>query len=341
MPRSFTLSVSPRSRQPPGHHRTILRDLFGADSVIRSARNTAHDGASSRCLIRSEADIARQARIKSRSEWVEQAVPTLRIVPQDLWDRAAARRRAVARVPFSRRAGPKRLLSGLMKCAVCGSNYIVASGQYLGCSGYRNKRICENRRTITMNEVVDRVLDALQRHLLSPDAVAAAVEAYRLERKRRANDRARNEGSLTRELGELSRQINRWVDAIGDGTIDPKTIAPKLNAASARRDEIHGALRAVPSDDPTVLHPQAALRYGQQVAQLHEAIKAGGEVAGREVVALVRGMIDAIEIMPGPERMELTVVGTLAGFLHRQQEGVSIATPVVAGIGFEPMTFRL
>ena len=59
------------------------------------------------------------------------------------------------------------------------------------------------------------------------------------------------------------------------------------------------------------------------------------------MVELVRGMIDAIEIMPGPDRMELTVVGTLASFLHRQQDGAVIATPMVAGIGFEPMTFRL
>ena len=50
------------------------------------------------------------------------------------------------------------------------------------------------------------------------------------------------------------------------------------------------------------------------------------------MVALVRGMIDAIEIMPGPVRMELTVAGTLASFLHRQQDGAVIATPVVAGI---------
>ena len=93
-------------------------------------------------------------------------------------------------------------------------------------------------------------------------------------------------------------------------------------------------------DNTPVLHPHAATRYRQQVAELHAAIKAGGEKAGREVVELVRGMIDASRYA-GVERMELTIVGTLASFLHRQQEGVSIAMPVVAGIGCEPMTIRL
>ncbi len=64
---------------------------------------------------------------------------------------------------------------------------------------------------------------------------------------------------------------------------------------------------------------------------MHAAIKAGGQKAGQEVVELVRGMIDAIKIMPGAALMELTVVGTLASFLHRQQDGAVIATPVVAG----------
>lgn len=79
------------------------------------------------------------------------------------------------------------------------------------------------------------------------------------------------------------------------------------------------------------LHPHAAMRYRQQVAELHDAIRAGTSGA-REVIDLIRGMIDAIEIKPGPERMELVVVGTLAGFLHRQ--GDANAMPVVAGMGF-------
>lgn len=283
----------------------------------------------------------RQARPNPPHLWQRQDVPKLRIVPQELWDRAEARRREIGHKPFSRRARPKHLLSGLMKCAICGASFIVASGQYLGCSAYRNKRTCENHRTITMDEIVDRVLDALQRHLLSPEAVAAVVEAYRLERQRPARDRAKNEGALTRELGELQRKIKRWVHLLGDGALEPGDIKDEFNAASRRRDEVEAQLRAVPRDDAAVLHPHAATRYRHKVAELHAAIKAGGEKADQEVVELVRGMIDAIEILPGPERMELTVVGTLASFLHRQQDGASIATPMVAGIGIEPMDLQV
>ena len=124
-----------------------------------------------------------------------------------------------------------------MKCAVCGSTYIVASGSYLGCSAYRNKRTCDNHRTITKDEILDRVLDALQRHLLSAEAVAAAVEAYRLERQLLARDRAKNEGALAREHGELSRKVKRWVHLLGEGSLEPVDIKDeftRLHCASKK-----------------------------------------------------------------------------------------------------------
>ena len=282
----------------------------------------------------------RQARPNPPHLWQRQKAPELRIVPQDLWDQAHAQRRNISSKVPGHRPRAKHLLSGLMKCGLCGESYILASRHYLGCSGYRNKRTCSNNRTISMHEVEDRVLTALQRHLLAPEVVAAGVQAYREERQRLARNRARNEGVLKRELGELDRKISRWVQAIGDGVVEAKAIKAELNAACARRDEIDAMLRALPREDAAVLHPQAAERYRQRVADVHAALKLG-DTAGREAVALVRGMIEAIEIRPGREKMELTVVGDLAAFLHREQDGNLSTTPLVAGVGFEPTTFRL
>ena len=75
-----------------------------------------------------------------------------------------------------------------------GSSYIVVNNAWLGCSAVRNKGTCENRRVIRVSEVEDRVLDALQHHLLAPEVVAAAVEAYRAERLRLAHERTHADG---------------------------------------------------------------------------------------------------------------------------------------------------
>jgi hypothetical protein len=48
-----------------------------------------------------------------------------------------------------------------------------------------------------------------------------------------------------------------------------------------------------------------------------------------EVVELIRGMLDPVEIKLMPRRIELTFVGTLAAFLHPGKYGV--LTTAVAG----------
>jgi hypothetical protein len=52
-----------------------------------------------------------------------------------------------------------------------------------------------------------RVLAALKKHLLAPDVIGAATDAYRKERKRLSREAARERGSLQRELGQRERKI--------------------------------------------------------------------------------------------------------------------------------------
>jgi hypothetical protein len=139
----------------------------------------------------------RQARPNPHTAWQTQEVPELRIVVQDLWDAVQARRRQLNLVILTKRQRTKHMLSGLLKCDECGESYILTSRNYLGCSGHRNKRTCTNRRTITMGEVEDRVLSALQCFLLTPEVVAASIEVYRQERRKRAKNLARERAGLS------------------------------------------------------------------------------------------------------------------------------------------------
>ena len=182
------------------------------------------------------------------------------IVPIELWDAVQARRADVNAVPLARRPRAKRVLSGLLRCGQCGGTYIVVSRDYVGCSNHRNKGVCSNARTITMREIEDRVLVALQRHLLTPEVVAVAIEAYRAERQRLAKERVRERSTVTRELGEVKRKIGRMIQSIQDG-VDAKGIAAAFNELHARQESLEAKLRAAPADDIAVLHPNAAERY--------------------------------------------------------------------------------
>jgi hypothetical protein len=51
--------------------------------------------------------------------------------------------------------------------------------------------------------------------------------------------------------------------------------------------------------------------------------------------------VQEILVRPETTPIGLEVVGDLTALLHREQDGNSGTVPVVAGVGFEPTTFRL
>jgi len=74
----------------------------------------------------------RQARRNDRSNWMTAEIPELAIIDRELWEAAQARRRA----RLWQRRGPKGLLSGLLKCGVCGASYIIVTKDHpIGISG--------------------------------------------------------------------------------------------------------------------------------------------------------------------------------------------------------------
>ena len=78
--------------------------------------------------------------------------PGLRIIPQELWEKAQARRMTVKQLftggkkPNPRSINPTRLLSGLLRCGHCGGSMTVEHGPtgiFYGCTGHRQGRGCD------------------------------------------------------------------------------------------------------------------------------------------------------------------------------------------------------
>ena len=252
----------------------------------------------------------RQARPNAESDWVEQEMPDLRIVPDALWSAVQARRAASATSHPSRQRRPKRVLSGLLRCGVCGGTVIVVQGPYVGCSNHSNKRTCDNRRLMPMEEIEQRVLEALRTHLLSPERIELAIETYRREREARAKAYAKDRRAIERELADVKRGVERVMNMIVKGMGDPIDLGEQSKALASRRRELEAKLPLIETNVVS-LHPQAAIRYRQKVEEIQAALTAG-DSAGQEAVAMVRSLIDRIVITPQPERMGLEVFGDLA-----------------------------
>jgi site-specific DNA recombinase len=98
----------------------------------------------------------------------------------------------------------------------------------------------------------------------------------------------------------------------------------------------------VPGKEIVSLHPQAAQRYKQKVAEIHDALSRG-DAASAEAVGLVRDLITEIRVMPRGkgEPVALEIVGDLAALMATERDENSVTASMVAGVGFEPTTFRL
>jgi hypothetical protein len=111
--------------------------------------------------------------LRPESEWIVTEQPHLRIVAQELWERVQGR--SASRL-MMRKGTPvtnmKYLLSGLLKCGMCESRYVMADYHRYACSGYLNRRHCENQLRVRRDLVETKCLDGLKRELLTPSALS-------------------------------------------------------------------------------------------------------------------------------------------------------------------------
>jgi site-specific DNA recombinase len=149
------------------------------------------------------------------SGWITKTVPALHIISDELWDSAKERQKGVRRAvadggTFGRARRPQYLLSGLTKCGVCGSGFIMASANRLSCFGARYKGTCDNRLTIRRDEVESRVLKALQDKLLNQELFDEFCEEFTHEPA--ADAAPRQHGfSETRGRGSAPASRSCWI----------------------------------------------------------------------------------------------------------------------------------
>ena len=299
----------------------------------------------------------RQARLNPPEDWIIEEVPDLCILPQDLWDAVKARqltsRSAVIAKGLNRpeRAKrPKHLFSGLLKCACCGGGYTIVGKTNYGCANTRNKGTCNNRKTIKREDLEARVLAGLKDQLLHPDLIAEFVKAYQDEHNRLSAQISVDEAKTKRELAQVTRKIDRITDAIAEGMFH-ESLKAKLDSLETSKAELEADLSNADQTAAVLLHPNLSDVYRNKVANLTEALN--DPETKTEATTLIRSLLEEIRLFPNADGpMEIELVGELAGLLalgqtqgqtktasKRDASGRSVT--LVAGVGFEPTTFRL
>ena len=291
----------------------------------------------------------RTSRLAPEGERVTTPVPQLRIVPDALWDEVQARYASVALGPQQRQPGTNtrradRLLTGRVRCGVCGGSMSVGGADArLVCSVRRERgaEACSNGRGVRSAEVESRVTAALRDLLLQPAVVEEAVREFQaLAGQRRKEDRLAR-AKQEAELAEVKRRAARLVDQVADGLLSGAAVKERLDVLEARRAALEREYEAERADTGLVIHPAAPQRFRALVEQLNSVLAMEDTVERRAAREALRALIRKVVVTPLPERgrCEVTVVTELAALVS-EGAGARIKS-LGAGTGFEPVTFRL
>ncbi|MBK9584837.1 MAG: recombinase family protein [Alphaproteobacteria bacterium] len=278
-------------------------------------------------FIKDPATGRRVTRLNDESALIRQDLPELRIVPQDLWAAAKARQKALdAKAPgLWARNRPRYLLSGLVKCGVCGGGYAKINSTHYGCASSKNKgeSVCGNRKTMAREVLEQRVLSALQTHLMRDDLLTLFCEEYtrHLNRLRAAQDSALADSRAERE--KLQKARANVLTAIREG-IAAALVKDELESIAARLETLDSVIARGSEHAKPLLHPAMARRYRAEIAGLREALASSNSLAGAsksghggEPAEHVRGLIEKIVLTPiaGRDELKIDLYGDLAGIL--------------------------
>ena len=298
----------------------------------------------------------RVSRLNGPDRWIMQQVPELKIVPHDLWNAVNARQRALKRdtrpeiraKPFWAQQRPRFLMTGLAKCGSCGASYVKINARLFGCAAARNRGTCSNRLNIRIDVLEGIIFDGLRSRLMDPDLFKAFYEEFHRELNRlRAAEHSATEAKRA-ELDRIERRIRRIVELITEEDAPFRALKQELVALEARQLTLQREIATTEAPAP-LIHPILAEIYRQRVERLHETLK---DPATRdEAFELIRSLIEEIRLIPEDGQLRIELRGELAGILALSAAGnmpgglsaIQLAQQIkmVAGVGFEPTTFRL
>ncbi len=303
----------------------------------------------------------RVPRMNAAEDVIVEQVPQLRIVDDGLWHAVRARQRTfVPRVDhaaaplgadgptgFWTARRPRHVFSGLLKCGECGAGFAKCGARHFGCSAARSKgaTVCSNRLTIRDDVLENTVITAMRDRLMDPDVFRVFAEEFVTEWNKAQAEAAAGIVAKQAELARIDDELKRLVDAVAKGSLPLPVVKERADACLARRAQLEGELAAAVTPAPR-LHPQLPDLYRDRLAALSAAWATESTTAARDQL---RALVEEITLVPEDGTLRVQVRGELGAILRiayaarsSSEENAEMGqTKVVAGTGFEPVTFRL
>ena len=295
----------------------------------------------------------RRYKLRDRSEWIEVAVPDLAIVSRDI--AASVDRELASRsTPTATRRGngkrERHLLSGLIKCGQCGSNFTIAGKDYYRCAGAKERGTCQSKLSVRVAPLEEGVLAALQKQLLTADMAELFVSEFRRELARLSKAGEEVDREAQSRLNAIEVELATLSKNLLAGVVGP-TIMTMISEREMEREALIARIAALarPIKADVVPHPALLRRFEEKISRLREALN--DESVRDEAMSTVRSLIGSVTVRAdqadGTVSADVTASAEkLLAYAQnaetpRRGSGRGCSVEVVAGTGFEPVTFRL
>jgi site-specific DNA recombinase len=271
--------------------------------------------------------------LKPSSEWIKVEIPA--IIEASTFEDARIRRaeRAPAKVP-PRLVNSPTLLTGILKCGICGAGMTLATGKggryrYYKC----NTRIGKGNHLCTMPAVpMERldnlVLTTLADKVFTPQRVSTMMQEMRIRIVQRNKEQSNHAQPLQKELEELNQRNERLFEAVEKGFLPmDETLQARSRIIQTRRQDILLEIAAMKrqQDMPVDALNQKNIKVFAQV--LKEKLTDRKSNFGKQYL---KGLIQQIVLKDGEATISGSYDAMASAIVEMKKMGTDLTVPTFA-----------
>jgi site-specific DNA recombinase len=269
--------------------------------------------------------------------------PELRIINDELWQLVQAKNARMAKLYggqhqglLNRSASSRNLLTGFLKCGLCGGNPVIVTGRQIrhamyGCPQHFYRSTCSNDLKVSQEWLEKELLRDLQQAIFMPEAIDYALQEFQRQLDSvlvsAGQDRDRKKG----RKNELQEQLQRLTEAVAQSGHS----ASLLQAIAEREQELAEIEKSLCQEGANRSQAEELRQFAiTRLSALPELLCSDISRARSELSR----HIDSVKMTPTEEdgnrryvcEGDWNLIGSLTGDVR-----------MVAGGGFEPPTFGL
>lgn len=266
----------------------------------------------------------------------------LRLVDDELAEVAQAeierrQRPAASGNALARQNRQRHLLSGLIRCGCCGSNYTISGKDYYRCAGHKERGTCDNTVSVRKEPLETATIALLQHGLLTEEHARLFVEEFGREMNRLARNNDRRDEAAGIRLRQVETELASLYQNLLAGLASP-AVRAMIEEREAEKLRLEASVGTHAKPLAQILpHPALLELFARKVEALTATLD---DVSVRtEATQILSTLIESVTIYPageqGPEAEVVAKVSDLIAWATNDNAaprgGASCSTAVVAG----------